>query len=194
MRLADITSLDVQVAVDAVAARVQEARGARSSGEMARHCLCYVKQVFNHALFDNEELRAKYGLKENPASLVGRNRRGKSGRYGKPRTRERALTDAEISAFWRAMDQSGMLSTTKSLLKLLLLTGVRVSELRKAEIGELTLDCLDPVWRIPKERDKNRRAHAVPLAPLALRLFREAVSVRSSGPIFSSTDTRARPT
>jgi integrase len=131
MRPSAITSVDVQQAVDAVLARVQEARGKQHSGEMARHCLRYIKQVFNHALFDNEELRAKYALTANPAASVGRNRRGKPGRYGKTRVRERALTDAEIVTFWRAMDKSEMGAMTQLLLKLLLLTGVRVTELRK---------------------------------------------------------------
>jgi integrase len=189
-RLSEIRSLEVQQAVDAVAARVQETRGERSSGEMARHCLRYIKQVFNHALFDNEELRTKYGLKENPAAVVGRSRRGKPGRYGKARVRERALGDVEIVAFWHATDQSDMSSMTKSLLKLLLLTGVRVSELRKAEIGELVLDGPAPVWKLPKERAKNRRAHAVPLTPLMLSLFHSAVGNRSSGPVFPSADTK----
>jgi len=157
---------------------------------MARHCLRYIKQVYNHALYDNEELRAKYGLKENPAAVVGRNRRGKPGRYGKPRSRERALTDREIAAFWYAVDGSDMGSATRSLLKLLLLTGVRLSELRKAHISELVLEGPEPIWRLPKQREKNRRAHDVPLTPLMLRLFAEVVNKRACGPVFPSTHSK----
>jgi integrase len=190
MRPCEITSLHVQLAVDAVVNRVKADRGDRSSGEMARHCLRYIKQVFNHALLDNEELKKEYGLKENPAASVGRNRRGKPGRYGRPRTRERALDDAEITAFWHAIDASDMGLMTGLLLKLLLLTGVRVLELRKAKINELVLDGKQPTWKLPSERAKNRRPHDVPLTPLAVRLFREAVGHRTSGAVFPSADAR----
>ena len=104
-----IAPLDIERAVDAVRDRVLGERGVDGSrGEMARRCLRYVKQVFNHVLHDSAELREKYGLRSNPADGVGRNRRGKLGRYGKAEPKERFLVDAEIVAFWWALDNSNI--------------------------------------------------------------------------------------
>ena len=129
----------------------------RGSPDMARQVLRYIKQVFNHALFDNEELKARYGIAANPAQNLGRNRRGKPGRYGKAKPRERFLIDSEITAFWRGLEASDVDERTMLILKLLLLTGVRVTELREAMISELVLDGPEPVWRLPPQRTKNRK-------------------------------------
>lgn len=175
-----ITAVDVQRVVDGIFGR--------GSSSMARHVLRYIKQLYNHALFDNEELRQRYGLTANPAQNLGGNRRGKPGRYGKDKTRKRFLTDAEIGEFWKGLDASDIDERTQLLLRLLLLTGVRVSELRQATISELVLDGAEPVWRLPENRTKNRKPHDVPLAPLTLALFRQAVGGRLKGPVFPSSE------
>ena len=63
---------------------------------------------------------------------------------------------------------------TKFAMELVLLTFVRTSELRFAKWSEFEgLEGLSPIWRVPAERMKMRRAHLVPLS-------RQAVSALSS--------------
>lgn len=55
--------------------------------------------------------------------------------------------------------------------RLLMLTGVRTSELRAAPWAEFDLDA--GIWTIPAERMKKRRTHLVPLSRQALETLRE---------------------
>ena len=119
---AAITDVQIEAVVDAVADRGKTA--------MARHLLAYLRGCFNHALRGSPALREKYGLRFNPADTVGRGRRGKAGKYGRPAVDDRHLVDAEIIAFWRALQASRAEEQTKIVLKLLLLTGQRPSEVR----------------------------------------------------------------
>jgi integrase len=174
MRPRDITATDVQGVVDAVYDRGSEA--------MARHLLTYLRAVFNNAIRNNQQIHAKYRIEINPADRVGRD-----GRYGTPPVDERHLDDAEIALFWRALDQSEIDERTRLILKLLLLTGQRPSEVRCCELSELKLDGKYPEWHLPglvrergkplKRRTKNGLPHLVPLPPLAAKLFRRGVEL-----------------
>ena len=53
-----------------------------------------------------------------------------------------------------------------TIVKLLILTGQRRGEVTGMEWSELDLDAA--LWTIPAARSKNGRAHALPLAPVAL--------------------------
>jgi integrase len=80
------------------------------------------------------------------------------------KSRDRVLSSTEIAAIWRACgdDAHGR------IVKLLLLTGCRRTEicgLRWSEIDE------SGVLRLPPERTKNGRAHALPLPALALDII-----------------------
>jgi integrase len=78
-----------------------------------------------------------------------------------PRARDRVLTDVEIVAFWRAASEER--TEFAAVLKLLLLTGQRLSEVGGIRRVELSPDVA--TWTIPGERAKNHRTHVVPLAP-----------------------------
>jgi integrase len=177
-----IEDVDIERVVDVVAARGSKA--------MARHLLVYLRGVFNHALRGSPQLREKYGLKFNPADTVGRGRRGKPGKYGRPGKKERSLDDGEIAAFWSAVDRSGMEVTTKAILRLLLLTGQRLGEVRGAVIEELKVNGRDARWELPGTRTKNGLAHIVPLSPLAAKIFTDAIGSRIAGPCFPSPETK----
>jgi len=69
-------------------------------------------------------------------------------------------------------------------LELLILTGSRTSEVRKAEISEFMLD--DAIWKIPGERMKNGKEHVVPLSARALEIVTQATRRRTSGYLFAS--------
>ncbi len=150
----------------------------RNTKVMARRLIQRLKALFNYALLDAPAMAEKYGITMNPAASVGRRRPGSAGKYGKPEKRTRVLTDAEIGALWRAMSTSGMRKATQLALKLVLVTAQRTGELRIARKAELHLDLAEPVWIIPREHTKNRKApHVVPLSPLAGRLFVEALAI-----------------
>jgi integrase len=75
--------------------------------------------------------------------------------------RTRVLSDAELSAIWRACGDDGDYSRIVRLLILL--------ACRRQEIGSMQWPELDPergLWAIPAERIKNGREHMLPL-PLA---------------------------
>ena len=81
--------------------------------------------------------------------------------------RERVLDDAEIAALWSACNQIG--GTAGDYVKILLLTGAR-----RAEIGHMTwaeIDEQQRVLKLPAERCKNRKPHAVPLVDTAWEIL-----------------------
>jgi integrase len=75
------------------------------------------------------------------------------------RPRDRVLDDAEIKLAWEAFEAVGW--PFGPIGKLLLLTGARRDEVASMEWRELDLEA--GVWRIPRERTKNKRAHEIPL-------------------------------
>ena len=73
------------------------------------------------------------------------------------------------------------------MLKLLLLTGQRRSEVAEMQWSELDLE--QSLWIIPAERTKNQEEHVVPLSPEVMVVI-EALP-RFEGPyVFSTTDGR----
>jgi integrase len=139
---------------------------------------------------------------------------------GQPKPRERVLSADEIRKLWRALAamermtgehvaraEPGRMLTpaTRSVLRLLLLTGQRRIEVSGAEKAELDMSKSEPVWTIPGSRTKNGLLHRVPLTPMAASEFERALStsprssayvfatpaVGASVPILASTVTRA---
>jgi integrase len=98
-----------------------------------------------------------------------------------PRSRERVLSNTEIVAYWRAAEAER--NEVAAVLKLLLLTGQRLGEVRGIRRFELSDD--GTVWTIPGERTKNRRTHVVPLAPLARDIL---ASIPTDGNLVFTTD------
>ncbi|MFC7396535.1 tyrosine-type recombinase/integrase [Chelatococcus sp. GCM10030263] len=73
-------------------------------------------------------------------------------------SRDRVLSDDEVSAFWKATGEVGW--PFGELFRLLLLTAQRRDEVREMTWGEIKGD----LWSISGERVKNGVAHDVPLA------------------------------
>jgi integrase len=84
------------------------------------------------------------------------------------RARERVLDDAEIKLAWQAFESIGW--PFGPIGKLLLLTGARRDEVASMEWRELDLE--ETVWRLPKERTKNKRAHEIPLSAAAVDILK----------------------
>ena len=111
---------------------------------------------------------------------------------GEEKPRDRSLSEAEIRAFWTGLDSASMQPGTKLALRLALVTGQRIGEVCGAEQVDIDFD--RAIWLIPAERSKNRREHSVPLSPMALQLFTEAMTIagesrlvfpsRSAGPLY----------
>jgi integrase len=86
-----------------------------------------------------------------------------------PVRRSRTLNATEISAIWQGIGDGPGSEPAKNILKLILVTGQRPSEIcgmRESEIN-------GSWWSIPAERMKNRKPHRVYLTQLALSLIPE---------------------
>ena len=123
------------------------------------------------------------------------------GRRGQKVARDRTPTGDELVALWRAIDANGKklnkagkeISATaclsremKLIIKLGIVTAQRRTEVAGVQRAELVeLDGKDPKWIIPGDvnkrgkivegRTKNGREQIVPLSPLAVALFKEAL-------------------
>lgn len=126
-------------------------------------------------------------------------------KVGVRKPRERVLGHGDIRIFWSALEameemtgehmargeKGRMLSpATRSILRLLLLTGQRRGEVSGALKSELQLGGKEPVWTIPSERTKNGLLHRLPLCPRAAEEFAKAVaaSPEKSPYVFPSPD------
>jgi integrase len=103
---------------------------------------------------------------------------------GAPPARDRVLSNDEVRWFWRACDSEPLHGP---LLRLLLLTGQRLSEVAGLRASELSVD--RTMWTIPSTRTKNHREHLVPLAALARDLLATASDKNTSDLIFTTTGT-----
>jgi integrase len=85
-------------------------------------------------------------------------------------SRKRALSEAEIAAFLKALPKAKIKPEYRAALYLILLTLVRKSELRLAEWKEFNFERAE--WEIPAEHEKNHRGAIVYLSTQALALLR----------------------
>jgi integrase len=72
--------------------------------------------------------------------------------------RDRVLTGGELRAIWNALPQSHY----GAILKLLMLTGQRLTEIADLRWSEIDFD--KGVIRLPRERVKNNRPHEIPIS------------------------------
>lgn len=80
------------------------------------------------------------------------------------RARERVLEDFELKAIWDATEGSG---SYNAIVRLLMLTGQRRSEIGALEWGEV----FDDKIVLPSMRTKNNREHIIPLSPAAQEIL-----------------------
>lgn len=96
-------------------------------------------------------------------------------------TRDRVLSDDELTAVWKAAAAMGW--PFGPFVHLLILTAQRRDEV--ASMAWEEIDFNRALWTIPKERAKNGLAHEVPLCPVAIAVL-EAVP-RTNSLVFSTT-------
>ena len=186
-RPAEVTPADIDAIVHAILKR-----GAPSS---ARRMIIHIKALYNFALFEAPMLAQRYGITSNPAGMLGRRRRGAGNVLATPRARQRVLDDDEIALWWRMLDTSGLLPAKRLALKLVLVTAQRPGEVRKCQKhGGLQLDSASPTWTLMEHETKSRRRHVVPLSPLAVELWREAIALSGkSAYVFGDPERPSEP-
>jgi integrase len=96
------------------------------------------------------------------------------------RSRDRALSPAEIEALWHALDTVG--GPTAAAAKVMLLTGQRRGEVSGMRWSELAGD----VWSLPKERTKNGRPHAIGLPRQALAVIEQRPRIVDTDYVFAA--------
>src|SRR5262245_13836332 len=100
----------------------------------------------------------------------------------KEKTRERVLTEEELTAIWNAAPALGF--PFGDYFRLLALTGQRRGEVANMKWADVDLDAA--LWTLPKEATKAGRIHDVPLSAPAVALLRNAPKFK--GPyIFTTT-------
>jgi integrase len=134
----------------------------RGSKVAANRALLAAKKVMRYA-------RAQGHLEVNPLADVSRRDVG-----GKEGQRQRALSDAEIVTFWRAIaTHVGLSWQVRACLQLLLLTGQRIGETLLAQWRHFSesSEATPATWQLPAENTKPKRAHLVHLGSLAQELL-----------------------
>ena len=110
-------------------------------------------------------------------------------KHGEERARERILGPTEIAKFWEGLERAPASESMRIALRLMLVTAQRRGEVMGARKQDIYLDEDAPTWTIPAPATKNKLMHRVPLAPLATRLFRDAIGLAAGSPyVFPSPD------
>lgn len=125
-----------------------------------------VQQIYNHAI-------RNLLVTTNPAQPL----RGAIARA--PVEHHRHLSERELGAFWRKLDEQGAHTTTIAATKLLLLTMTRKSELLRSKWLEFDLDAAQ--WEIPAERMKMGKPHRVFLSHQAVEILRQVHELTGHG-------------
>jgi integrase len=134
----------------------------------ANRTLTALRKLFNWA-------GGRYGLSGNPCDRIEM--------PGAETPRDRVLTDDELASVWRAATEQG--GHFGSVVKLLILTGQRRSEVAGMEWRELDLPA--KLWKLPRGRVKNDSGHEVPLSVPALSIIESVPRVSGRQLLFTTT-------
>lgn len=148
--------------------------------ESAIRARSFSGRVFRYAV---ATLRAQH----NPADIL-------RGALITPKVKHHAalLEPAKVGELLRAIDGYGGKIETRIALQLAPHVYLRPGELRKAEWGEIDFDAA--VWRVPAERTKMRKPHAVPLSTQVVTLLRELRAMGNLGSyLFPANSTFLKP-
>jgi integrase len=127
---------------------------------MANRTMEVIRRVFNWAIAEEiAQVKANPCLQMSPPG-------------GRKTSRERALSESEVKAFWEKLHDAGITPSLKLALRFILVTAQRKGEVAGARWDEIDEDAR--VWTISAERSKNGLAHRVPLSDLAVRLLDNA--------------------
>lgn len=103
----------------------------------------------------------------------------------KETSRERCLSDEELSRFLSRLDDTKLAAATRLALRFAVLTAARPGEVVGATWAEI--DEGAAIWHLPGARTKNGEPHNLPLSPQALDILRQARELdRGAGCVFPS--------
>lgn len=140
--LTDIRRSDISAILDRMADRPAS----------RRNTFAALRRLFRWAVGRGDIAASPIGEMEPPAA---------------PASRDRVLSDSELSIVWHASEGLGYPFTY--FVKLLILTGQRREEVAGLNWAELDRD--QAMWILPAERSKNATAHHVPLSSGAIDLI-----------------------
>ena len=110
----------------------------------------------------------------------------------RPVVRERKVTDAELAKLWDALDTvTGMSVPMRSLIRLVILTGQRSSEVAGARTSELELNGAKPRWAISAARMKRKRSQTIALSCQAAKIFSKVLEGSASELVFPADEQRS---
>ncbi len=142
--LEKIQTMDIAKALDKIVSR--------GAPIHANRVLSTIKQAFNYGV-------SRGNLQYNPANSI---RARDIGGIEKPR--ERVLSMSEVKKIWLFLDSNSnnMTLQIRNAIKIILLTGVRTSELRLATWDQFNFN--DSLWIIPAENSKSGLMHKIHLS------------------------------
>ncbi|MEP7209847.1 MAG: integrase arm-type DNA-binding domain-containing protein, partial [Alphaproteobacteria bacterium] len=109
----------------------------------------------------------------------------------KPVKSRAALSASDLPEYVAKLRDYPGEAMTRMALELIALTFVRSSELRLATWSEFEdLTGKNPLWRIPAERMKMKRAHLVPLVPQTIQVLRELRELHPKAQYLFSASTK----
>jgi integrase len=96
-------------------------------------------------------------------------------------SRDRVLSDDELTAVWRAAD--ALETPYNGFIKLLILTGARRSEVAGMMWSEI--DSVSRVWTLPAARAKNATEYQIPLSDSAVQILQALPRIAGSDFVFT---------
>jgi integrase len=139
----------------------------RGPGQVANYVRRVLHAMYNWAIEEAELLDKNPCLGTKPPVRAPR--------------RDRVLSPEEIASFWQGIDSAEMSDAMKNVLRFLLLTAQRESEVLEARWAEINL--ADRSWTIPSDKTKNGELQIVPLGSTAMEILKRAQR-RSNGSDF----------
>jgi integrase len=159
-KVQEITNRDVIALLDTVRDRAPV---------MANRNLAAVRKLFNWCL-------ARDVIQISPCSLIEP--------PAPERSRDRILSDDELRLVWNAAGKDS--SPFGPLVKLLVLTGQRLTEVGSMQWDEL--DLKNKLWTLPAERVKNGERHEIPLSDAAIDILTVLPRIKTTkGFVFTTT-------
>jgi integrase len=101
----------------------------------------------------------------------------------KNKSRERVLSDDELSSIWRACGNDEYCK----IVKLLILTGARRQEIGGMCWSEINFEA--GTWTLPAQRSKNGRAHTLPVLPMMRQIIESVPRMATRDQLFGERAT-----
>ncbi len=152
----EIKKQDVIAALEALRQR-GKIRGKGKMGRQLNIALMLIRRVLQHAV---DEL-----------DLVDYNVAWRIKKRVTEKSKDRALSGAEIKTLFDRLPSTGLAPVTILSLKFQLLTGTRISEVAELPWSEIDRDLA--LWKLPAARSKNGKPGDIPISPQAFAVLDE---------------------